>query len=152
MSYRGKTAVCSQIHTKHIHTLWGQKVELVNVKPGGTYSDHWSELYIKTHYVPRSKQMPSLFYITISIGNIFLLNNFIFLKAYTLWVNGEEYCRTGQATDNVAHAPCWIPKTKTCPIPKAKNTHSHYVMTEVKQSYYRPGQSLWVPGVWGSQI
>ena len=32
-------AVCSEIHTKHINTLWGQNVELLNVKPGGTYSD-----------------------------------------------------------------------------------------------------------------
>ena len=35
-------AVCSQIHTKHINTLCGQNVELLNVKPGGTYSDHWA--------------------------------------------------------------------------------------------------------------
>jgi len=35
-------AVCSEIHTKHINTLCGQKVELMNVKPGGTYSDHWA--------------------------------------------------------------------------------------------------------------
>jgi len=33
-------AVCSQIRTKHINTLCGQNVELLNVKPGGTYSDH----------------------------------------------------------------------------------------------------------------
>ena len=33
-------AVCSQIHTEHINTLCGQNVELFNVKPGGTYSDH----------------------------------------------------------------------------------------------------------------
>ena len=33
-------AVCSQIHTKHINTLCGQKKELLNVKPGGTNSDH----------------------------------------------------------------------------------------------------------------
>jgi len=26
----------SEIHTKHINTLWGQNVELFNVKPGGT--------------------------------------------------------------------------------------------------------------------
>jgi len=32
-------AVCSEIHTKHINTLCGQKSELLNVKPGGTYSD-----------------------------------------------------------------------------------------------------------------
>jgi len=33
-------AVCSQIHTKHINTVCGQNVELLNVKLGGTYSDH----------------------------------------------------------------------------------------------------------------
>jgi len=42
MLYREIFAVCSQTHTKHINTLCGQKVELVNVKPGGTYSNHWA--------------------------------------------------------------------------------------------------------------
>ena len=32
MLYRGKIAVCSQIHTKHIRTLCGQILELLNVK------------------------------------------------------------------------------------------------------------------------
>jgi hypothetical protein len=32
MLYREIIAVCSQIHTKHINTLCGQKAELVNVK------------------------------------------------------------------------------------------------------------------------
>jgi len=31
-----------EIHTKHINTLCGQNVELLNVKPGGTYSNHWA--------------------------------------------------------------------------------------------------------------
>ena len=31
MLYREIIAVCSQIHTKHINTLCGQKVELLNV-------------------------------------------------------------------------------------------------------------------------
>jgi hypothetical protein len=38
--YREIMAVCSEIHTKHINTLCGQNVEFVNVKPGGTYSNH----------------------------------------------------------------------------------------------------------------
>ena len=42
MLYREIIAVCSQIHTKHINTLYGQNVEFLNVKPGGTYSDHWA--------------------------------------------------------------------------------------------------------------
>jgi len=32
MLYREIIAVCSQIHTKHINTLCGQHVELLNVK------------------------------------------------------------------------------------------------------------------------
>ena len=42
MLYREIIAVCSQIHTKHITTLCGQNVELLSVKPGGTYSYHWA--------------------------------------------------------------------------------------------------------------
>ena len=32
MLYRQIIAVCSQIHTKHINTVCGQNVELLNVK------------------------------------------------------------------------------------------------------------------------
>ena len=39
MQYREIIAVCSQIHTKHINTLCGQNVRLMNVKPGCTCSD-----------------------------------------------------------------------------------------------------------------
>ena len=42
MLYREIIAVCSEIHTRRINTLWGQNVEFLNVKPGGTYSDHWA--------------------------------------------------------------------------------------------------------------
>jgi len=42
MLYGEIIAVCSEIHTKYINTLCGQNVQLFNVKPGGTYSDHWS--------------------------------------------------------------------------------------------------------------
>jgi len=41
MVYREIIAVCSEIHTKHINTLCGQNVELLNVKPGGTYNNHF---------------------------------------------------------------------------------------------------------------
>jgi hypothetical protein len=41
MLYREIIAVCSEIHTEHINALCGQNVEFVNVKPGGTYSNHW---------------------------------------------------------------------------------------------------------------
>jgi len=42
MLQREKVAVCSEIYTKHINTLCGQNVEMLNVKPGGTYSNHWA--------------------------------------------------------------------------------------------------------------
>ena len=42
MLHREIIAVCSQIHTEHINTLCGQNADLLNVKPGGTYSDHWA--------------------------------------------------------------------------------------------------------------
>ena len=39
---RRKTgAVCPEILTEHINTLRGQNVEILNVKPGGAYSQHW---------------------------------------------------------------------------------------------------------------
>jgi hypothetical protein len=41
MLYSEIIAVCSEIRTKHINTLCGQNVEFVNVKHGGTYSNHW---------------------------------------------------------------------------------------------------------------
>ena len=41
MLYREIIAVCSQTHTKHINALCGQKLEFLNVKPGGTYSDRF---------------------------------------------------------------------------------------------------------------
>ena len=42
MFYWEILAVCYQIHTKHINTLCGQNVELLNVKPGSTESNHWT--------------------------------------------------------------------------------------------------------------
>jgi len=42
MLYREIIAVCSEIHTNHINTLCGQNVEHLNVKPGGTYNNHWA--------------------------------------------------------------------------------------------------------------
>ena len=42
-------AVCSQIHTKHINTVCGQNVALLDVKPVGTNSDCWPK-YVTTVY------------------------------------------------------------------------------------------------------
>jgi hypothetical protein len=40
MLYRKIIAVGSDIHIKHINTLYGPNVGVVSVKTGGTYSDH----------------------------------------------------------------------------------------------------------------
>jgi len=69
-------AVCSQIH---INTRCGQNVELMNVKPGVTYSDHWdlkgrtvcyaffeikslvsSDVYRTSNHIPDTEQVLSL--------------------------------------------------------------------------------------------
>ena len=42
MLYGEIIAVLSEIHTKNKNTQCGQNVELVTVKPGGTYSNHWA--------------------------------------------------------------------------------------------------------------
>jgi hypothetical protein len=42
MLYKEIIAICFEINTKHINTLCGQNVEFLNVKPGGTYSNHWA--------------------------------------------------------------------------------------------------------------
>jgi len=42
MLYREIIAVYSEIHTKHIKTLFGQNVVCFKIKPRGTYSNHWA--------------------------------------------------------------------------------------------------------------
>jgi hypothetical protein len=42
-------AVCFEMHTKHINTLCGENGELLSVKPGGTYSNHWALKGYFTH-------------------------------------------------------------------------------------------------------
>jgi hypothetical protein len=46
MRYGEIAAVCSQIYTKHVNTRCGQKIGLVNVNHGGTYSNHWAVNYL----------------------------------------------------------------------------------------------------------
>ena len=41
MLYMEIIVVCSEILTKRINTMCGLNVEFVNVKPGGTYNNHW---------------------------------------------------------------------------------------------------------------
>jgi len=42
VNIQGIIAVCSDIHTKLINTLCGQNIELLNIKVGGIYSNHWA--------------------------------------------------------------------------------------------------------------
>jgi hypothetical protein len=52
MLYSEIIAVCSEIHTKHIKTLCGQNVEILNAKPSGTNSNHWAfGLWSVKHFV-----------------------------------------------------------------------------------------------------
>jgi hypothetical protein len=79
MLYREIIAVCSQIHTKHINTLCGQNVELLNItqehptepqspvpvtsefhiKHINTLCGQNVDFYFNTHLVPRRKHNPS---------------------------------------------------------------------------------------------
>jgi hypothetical protein len=51
MLYREIIAVCSEIHTKHINTQCGQKVEFVGVQTGGTQSNHYTQNNIKLVFI-----------------------------------------------------------------------------------------------------
>jgi len=42
MLYREIIAVCSEIRAKHTSAPYGQGVELLNVKHGGTYNYHYA--------------------------------------------------------------------------------------------------------------
>jgi hypothetical protein len=65
MLYREIIAVCSEIHTKHINTLCGQNVAFLNVKPGGTYSNHWGlqrrHIMRRFKYGPECQHISTLF-------------------------------------------------------------------------------------------
>ena len=58
MLYREIIAVCPEIHTKHINTLYGQSVELLNFKAGGTYSDHWGLKNVTLNSSARITSLP----------------------------------------------------------------------------------------------
>ena len=42
MLYREIIAIFSEFNATRINALYGQNVELLNVKPGGTFSNHWA--------------------------------------------------------------------------------------------------------------
>jgi len=58
MLYREIIAICSQIHTKHINTLSGQNVGLLNFKPGDTplsFMGHFSPKDISHKHIIKCK-------------------------------------------------------------------------------------------------
>ena len=59
MLYREIIAVCSEINTKHINILCGQTVDLLNVRPDGTYSNHYN-LYMNGQTSIFSTAFPSV--------------------------------------------------------------------------------------------
>jgi hypothetical protein len=72
MLYSEIIAVCSQIHTKHINTLCGQNVELLNLKHVGTYSNHWSLKGYVSDVLSHSNQFT---HFSLFCGLEFLLRN-----------------------------------------------------------------------------
>jgi len=56
MLYGEIISAFSQIHTKHINTLCGPNVELLNVRPGGTYSSSAHTVYLCVLYGSENKQ------------------------------------------------------------------------------------------------
>jgi hypothetical protein len=88
MLYSEIIAVCSQINTKHINTMCGQKVELLNVKLLG------SELYINIQSVPRSNTLRHR-YKNQSINIVWGNNRCLFshphkIHKYTVWADGSS--------------------------------------------------------------
>jgi len=49
------TAVCPDIHTKHINTMCEQNVEFLEFKPGGTY-ELYRVIYKESIYIVRTAQ------------------------------------------------------------------------------------------------
>jgi len=48
MLYREIVAVCSEIHIEHANTLCGQSVVFYYVNPGGTWSNDWDFMWLRS--------------------------------------------------------------------------------------------------------
>jgi hypothetical protein len=46
MLFTAKVTICSELHTKHIYTHCRQNVELLNVKPDGSRTNHQALVYL----------------------------------------------------------------------------------------------------------
>jgi ABC-type lipoprotein release transport system permease subunit len=84
MLYSEIIAVCSEIYTKHINTLCGQNVELLNVKCDGTYSNHWALKYYLSTTVYMYKNIHILIYILIYI--------FLYVHIYIILSHTNYFC------------------------------------------------------------
>jgi hypothetical protein len=120
MLYREIMAVCSETHTKHIKTLCGQNVEFVNVKPGGTYSDHWAlngstALHILTTDTIDSDTTHSNAY------HRFLLRGpQSWLLSCTNWASQNMASKTGAAVRSTQRGSTWQDYVANRPCPRAK--------------------------------
>ena len=91
MLYREIIAVCSEIRTKHINTLCGQNVELLNVEPGGTYSDHWAlngtRISCTAVSYCISQCLQHLYLVCTEVHTVFLLQKYITNNIFVQTVN-----------------------------------------------------------------
>jgi hypothetical protein len=121
MLYREITAVCSEIHTKHITTLCGQNVQSVNVTPGGTYSNHWAwDGCALQKFIPSRKQNVAGKY-----RMLWIISGFVFLMdmAMTIVVMWDVtpcslvcmWRRFGAACSLHLHSRTWRQQTHAVP-------------------------------------
>jgi len=68
--------IMAEIHTKHINTVCGQNVEIVNFKTGGIYSNHRSKSYYMLHLrqcFPSEIPMPLQMHIQFRLTKCFIV-------------------------------------------------------------------------------
>jgi hypothetical protein len=111
MLYREIIAVCSEIHTKHINTLCGQNVEFVNVKPGGTYSDHRAVKCYGVNFVCLVVERCDAHFMTLALRRVpcphivLMLTTQAVCVKYTIEARSRNhFCR--EKSINITHPEC----------------------------------------------
>jgi hypothetical protein len=91
MLYSEIIAVCSEIHTQHINALCGQNVKFLNVKHGGTYSNHWA--FISKPYFRLVKHFNPPFNFTYCNNSVYTLTAIISkTKPHTRHIASHNKC------------------------------------------------------------